>query len=175
MSKLLMPFVMVPQKNVFVLERLGKYARTLEPGLHFKIPLVDAISYHHSLKEQVLAIEQQSAITKDNVKIKIDGVLYFQIMDPYKASYHVANPIKAISLLAQTSMRSEIGKLDLDKTFEERESLNNYVQMALNEASQQWGVNCMRYEIKDIKPPERIKTSMGLQAESERVKRSTIL
>ena len=150
MSKLLHPFVMVPQKNVYMIEKLGKFSRVMEAGLNFKIPIMESVAYHHSMKEQVLAIDQQSAITRDNVKIKIDGILYFQIKDAYKASYHVNEPIRALSLLAQTSMRSEIGKLLLDKTFEERESLNISIQSALNDASDKWGIQCMRYEIKDI-------------------------
>ncbi len=147
----------------------------MQSGLQFKIPFFEFVAYHHSLKEQVLGIDSQTAITKDNVKIKIDGVLYFKINDPVKASYEVSQPIRALSLLAQTSMRSEIGKLDLDRTFEERESLNTHIKTSLNEASQKWGIECMRYEIKDIKPPDEIRRSMELQAESERIKRSKIL
>lgn len=147
-------FVLVHQQEVKILERFGKYCRTLQPGFSLKLPLIDEVSYHHSLKEQVIDIDNQTAITQDNVKINIDGVLYFKITDPYKASYSVSNPIKAISLLAQTSMRSEIGKLDLDRSFEERDSLNTNIKAALNQASEKWGVDCLRYEIKDIKPPE---------------------
>jgi regulator of protease activity HflC (stomatin/prohibitin superfamily) len=158
-----------------IIERFGRFVRTVQPGLQFKIPFAEAVAYHHSLKEQVLDIDSQTAITKDNVKIKIDGVLYFKITDPVKASYNVAQPIRAISLLAQTSMRSEIGLLDLDRTFEERDNLNINIKRSLNNASQKWGIDCMRYEIKDIKPPEQIKRSMELQAESERIKRSKIL
>jgi regulator of protease activity HflC (stomatin/prohibitin superfamily) len=143
--------------------------------MQFKWPLFEFISYHHSLKEQVHNIDSQTAITRDNVKIKIDGVLYFKITDPYKASYEVSLPVRALSLLAQTSMRSEIGRIDLDRTFQERESLNESIKTALNEASVKWGIECMRYEIKDIKPPEEIRRSMELQAESERIKRSKIL
>lgn len=175
MSRLLSPFVLVPQQNVMVCERFGKFVRILHPGFQFKWPLLEFVAYHHSLKEQVIGIDSQTAITKDNVKIKIDGVLYFKITDPYKASYEVNQPIRALSLLAQTSMRSEIGRIDLDRTFLERESLNANIKTALNEASVKWGIECMRYEIKDIKPPEEIKRSMELQAESERIKRSKIL
>jgi len=171
----MLPFVLVPQQNVMVCERFGKFVRVLQPGFQFKWPLFEFVAYHHSLKEQVLGIDSQTAITKDNVKIKIDGVLYFKITDPQKASYEVAQPIRAISLLAQTSMRSEIGRLDLDRTFLERESLNANIKQSLNEASIKWGIECMRYEIKDIKPPEEIRRSMELQAESERIKRSKIL
>ncbi len=175
MSKLFWPFVTIPQQHVMIIERMGKQVRMLEAGIRFKIPFLEYVAYHHSLKESILPVDSQNAITRDNVKIKIDGVLYFKIMDPYKASYCVNDPIKAISLLAQTSMRSEIGKLDLDRTFEEREHLNTHIKNALNAASDKWGIDCMRYEIKDIKPPEEIKRSMELQAESERVKRSKIL
>ena len=175
MSKSFMPFVMVPQRHQYVVEYFGRYSRTLEAGLNFKWPFLETVAYDHSLKEQVLDIGQQYAITKDNVKIKIDGVLYFRISEAYRASYSVNRPIQALSLLAQTSMRSEIGKLKLDATFQERASLNDQVRQALNEASQKWGIECMRYEIKDIKPPERIKTAMQLESESERVKRSRIL
>ena len=173
--KLFMPFVLVPQQHVMLIERFGRFTRQLPPGLHFKLPMLEIVSYHHSLKEQVLPIDSQTAITKDNVKIRIDGVLYFKINDPYKASYEVSQPIRALSLLAQTSMRSEIGKIELDRTFEERETLNVEIKQALNEASGKWGIECMRYEIKDIKPPDEIRRSMELQAESERIKRSKIL
>jgi regulator of protease activity HflC (stomatin/prohibitin superfamily) len=168
-------FVINPQQEAKLIERFGKYHRTLKPGVNFKIPFVDKIAYRHNLKEQIISIERQTAITRDNVKINIDGVLYFKINDPYKASYAVKDPIGAMSLLAQTSMRSEIGKLELDSTFEERESLNQMIKKSLNEASDKWGIDCMRYEIKDIQPPDRIKRSMEMQAESERMKRSRIL
>lgn len=149
-----MPFVLVPQRHTMLIERFGRYVRLIDSGFKFKIPLVETVAFHHSLKEQVLDIDSQTAITKDNVKIRIDGVLYYKISDPVKASYEVSEPIRALSLLAQTSMRSEIGKIDLDRTFEERESLNSHIKKALNEASGKWGIDCMRYEIKDIKPPE---------------------
>ena len=123
----------------------------------------------------MLSVEKQQAITLDNVKIKLDGVLYFRINDSFKASYSVTNPIKALTLLAQTSMRSEIGKLSLDNLFQERQSLNDAVRNALNEATQKWGIDCMRYEIKDIKPPNKIKEAMQAESESERIKRSIII
>ena len=175
MSKRFMPFVTVQQNNVSIIERFGRYTKTLSAGFKFKLPIVDVVSYTHSLKEQILDIESQTAITKDNVKIKIDGVLYFKITDAFKASYEVSDPIRAMSLLAQTSMRSEIGLLELDRTFEERDHLNVNIKRALNEAGIKWGLEVLRYEIKDIKPPEQIKRSMELQSEAERVKRSKIL
>lgn len=155
-------FVLTHQQEAKILERFGKFYKILQPGFAFKVPFMDEVSYHHSLKEQVIDINDQTAITKDNVKVKIDGVLYFKIMDAYKASYSVNNPINAIALLAQTSMRSEIGRLILDRTFEERESLNSNIKFNLNKASEKWGIDCMRYEIKDIKPPDQIKRSMEL-------------
>jgi regulator of protease activity HflC (stomatin/prohibitin superfamily) len=170
-----MPFCLVPQQNVMVIERMGRFDRIMGAGLGFKIPVFEQVAYMHSLKEQVLDIDSQTAITRDNVKIKIDGVLYYRITDAKLASYNVSRPIRAISLLAQTSMRGEMGKLVLDKTFEERENLNHRIRSALNNATSAWGIECLRYEIKDIKPPEQIKRSMDLQAESERIKRSKIL
>lgn len=172
---MLLPFVMVPQQNRFVLERFGRFCKVLKPGLNFKIPVIDLVAYKHSLKEQVINVDSQNAITKDNVKLRIDGVLYYKFFDPWKASYNVKNPITALSLLAQTSMRSEIGKIELDRTFEERETLNAKIRETVGHASEVWGIECMRYEIKDISPPEQIRRSMELQAESERIKRSKIL
>jgi regulator of protease activity HflC (stomatin/prohibitin superfamily) len=136
---------------------------------------MDMVSYKHSLKEQVINVDSQNAITKDNVKLRIDGVLYYKFFDPYKASYNVKSPVSALTLLAQTSMRSEIGKIELDRTFEERETLNAKIRLTVSHASEVWGIECMRYEIKDISPPEQIRRSMELQAESERIKRSKIL
>jgi regulator of protease activity HflC (stomatin/prohibitin superfamily) len=134
MNNKILPFVLVAQNNVAILERFGRFSRALAPGLQFKIPFVDVVAYHHTMKEQILEIESQTAITKDNVKIKIDGVLYFKITDAMKASYEISDPIYAISLLAQTSMRSEIGLLELDRTFEERDHLNVNIKRALNDA-----------------------------------------
>lgn len=167
--------VIVPQQRAWVVERFGKYFRTLEPGLHFLLPLVDRISYVHSLKEEAFPVANQTAITRDNVTISIDGVLYVRIVDAYKASYGVENPIYATMQLAQTTMRSELGKITLDKTFEERESLNENIVNTINKAGKDWGIECKRYEIRDINPPTSVKSAMDLQAEAERRKRANIL
>ncbi|HCR85092.1 MAG TPA: paraslipin [Alphaproteobacteria bacterium] len=166
---------LVPQQQVFVVERLGRFSRTLEGGLYFIVPFIDSVRYKHTLKEDAIEIRSQSAITKDNVTLEIDGVLYLKIIDPKLASYGVENPYFALTQLAQTTMRSEIGKLDLDRTFEERSSLNANIVEALNEASQRWGVQCLRYEIKDINPPQSILKSMEQQVTAERTKRAQIL
>ena len=155
-------FAMVPQQHVYVVESMGKFQRLLEPGLNFLLPVIHSVAYKHSLKENVINVDSQNAITYDNVKLRIDGVLYYKITDPEKASYNVKEPIRAMSLLAQTSMRSEIGKIELDRTFKERENLNNLIRNQVNQASEHWGIQCMRYEIKDISPPEQIRRSMEL-------------
>ncbi|XP_074850547.1 stomatin-like protein 2, mitochondrial isoform X2 [Carettochelys insculpta] len=165
----------VPQQEAWVVERMGKFHRILEPGLNFLIPVLDRIRYVQSLKEIVINVPEQSAVTLDNVTLQIDGVLYLRIMDPYKASYGVEDPEYAVTQLAQTTMRSELGKLSLDKVFRERESLNASIVDAINQASDYWGIRCLRYEIKDIHVPPRVKESMQMQVEAERRKRATVL
>jgi len=166
---------MVPQQSAWIVERLGKFNQTLIAGLHFIIPYVDKVAYKHSLKEEAVDIPSQSAITRDNVTLIIDGILYLKITDPKQASYGVQNPRYAVTQLAQTTMRSELGKMTLDKTFEERESLNINIVQAINEASTVWGIQCLRYEIKDITPPDNVRQAMELQVAAERQKRAEIL
>jgi regulator of protease activity HflC (stomatin/prohibitin superfamily) len=165
----------VPQNRAFVVERFGKYTRTMEAGLNFLFPFIDKVMYDQSLKEHAFDVPSQAAITKDNISLVVDGVLYIKLVDPYKASYGVDRYIYAVTQLAQTTMRSEIGKIDLDKTFEERESLNTQIVNAINVASAPWGVQVMRYEIKDIEPPRTILDAMERQMKAEREKRATIL
>ncbi|KAI5710501.1 hypothetical protein M8J76_007380 [Diaphorina citri] len=165
----------VPQQEAWVVERMGKYHRILEPGLNILIPIIDKIKYVQSLKEIAIDVPQQSAITSDNVTLSIDGVLYLKINDPYLASYGVEDPEFAITQLAQTTMRSELGKISLDKVFRERESLNESIVHAINNASEAWGITCLRYEIRDIKLPSRVNEAMQMQVEAERKKRAAIL
>lgn len=165
----------VPQQNAFIVERLGRYHRTLEAGFNIIIPIVDRISYRNSLKEMVLDIPPQVCITKDNVQVSVDGVIFYRVMDPKSASYGVNNFELAIIQLAQTTLRSEIGKLDLDRSFEEREKINNAVIMALDAATQSWGVKVLRYEIKAIIPPKDVLDAMEKQMRAEREKRANIL
>ena len=165
----------VPEREAFIVERLGKFTKILSSGIHFIIPVVDRVSYVHSLKEETLAVPNQAAITRDNVTIHIDGVLYVRIVDPMKASYGVENPLYAVMQLAQTSMRSELGKLSLDETFAEREALNTNIVAGINKASEAWGVECLRYEIRDILPPDSVRAAMDQQASAERHKRANVL
>jgi len=165
----------VPQQEAWVVERMGKYQKILEPGMNFLIPLLDKVKYVQSLKEIAIEIPQQTAITIDNVTLNIDGVLYLRIKDPYKASYGVEDPEFAITQLAQTTMRSEIGKITLDTLFRERELLNKGIVIAINSAADAWGIECLRYEIRDIRMPHRVQEAMQMQVEAERKKRAAIL
>lgn len=165
----------VPQQVAFVIETLGRYNKTLHAGLNIVIPFIDRVAYKHSLKETVLDIAEQLCITRDNVQVSVDGVLFFQVTDPAKASYGVNNYVSAIIQLAQTTLRSEIGKIDLDKTFEERMFINNAVVNALDKATDSWGVKVLRYEIKAITPPQDILAAMEKQMRAEREKRAMIL
>lgn len=165
----------VPQQQAWVVEWLGKYDKTLQPGMNFLIPFVQKVAYKHSLKEEVIDVPRQSAITKDNVTLDIDGVLYMRVIDPEAASYGVSDPYYALAQLAQTNMRSEIGKITLDNTFEERENLNVRIVQSINQAAEAWGIQCMRYEIKDINPPATVLQAMELQVAAERKKRAEIL
>jgi regulator of protease activity HflC (stomatin/prohibitin superfamily) len=164
----------VPQQTAWVVERLGKYHTTLAPGLNFLVPFVDRLAYKHSLKEVPLDVPSQVCITKDNTQLQVDGILYFQVTDPMRASYGSSNYVMAITQLAQTTLRSVIGKMELDKTFEERETINSFVVNALDEAALTWGVKVLRYEIKDLTPPAEILRSMQAQITAEREKRALI-
>jgi regulator of protease activity HflC (stomatin/prohibitin superfamily) len=164
----------VPQQNAYVVERLGKYDRTLEPGLAFVMPFLERVAYKHSLKEVPLDVPSQICITRDNTQLQVDGVLYFQVTDPVAASYGSSNYVAAISQLAQTALRSVIGKLELDKTFEGRENINHSVISALDLAALNWGVKVLRYEIKDLTPPKEILHAMQAQITAEREKRALI-
>jgi len=164
----------VPQQNAWIVERLGRYHMTLEPGLRIVIPFFDRVAYRHSLKEIPLDTPSQVCITRDNTQLQVDGVLYFQVTDPRRASYGASNYIMAITQLAQTTLRSVIGKLELDKTFEEREFINHGVVAAIDEAAMNWGVKVLRYEIKDLTPPPQILHAMQAQITAEREKRALI-
>ena len=150
----------VPQNRAYVIERFGKYNKTLEAGMNVIVPFVDAVAHDRSLKEQAHDVPSQGAITKDNISLTVDGVLYFRVVDPYKASYGVEDYVFAVQQLAQTTMRSEIGKIELDKTFEERDQLNANIVNSINDAAEPWGVVVLRYEIKDIIPPTSVMSAM---------------
>src|SRR5574341_635327 len=167
--------VVVPQQNAYVVERLGKYSSTLGAGFHILVPFVDVIRYRHSLKEMALDIPEQVCITRDNVQVSVDGVLYQKVLNPERASYGVADYHFAITQLAQTTLRSEIGKIELDRTFEERTNINVAVVNELDKASEPWGVKVLRYEIKNITPPKDILAAMEKQMRAEREKRAVIL
>ena len=167
--------VVVPQQSAYVVESLGKYSRTLRAGFHILIPFIESAAYRHSLKELAFDIPEQVCITNDNVQVGVDGVLYLQVMDPERASYGITDFAFAISQLAQTTLRSEIGKIALDRTFEERGSINANVVAELDKASDPWGVKVLRYEIKNINPPHDVLTAMEKQMRAEREKRAVIL
>ncbi len=164
----------VPQRSAFIIERLGKFSRKLEAGFHILVPFIDKIAYKHNLKEAAIDVPPQVCITKDNIQVEVDGVLYMQVMDPAKASYGIGNYQWASIQLAQTTMRSEIGKLELDRTFEERVLINSAIVDAVDRASDPWGVKVTRYEIKNIVPPQSIKDAMEKQMRAEREKRALI-
>lgn len=164
----------VPQQNAWVVERWGKYNRSLTPGLNFVFPIMERVAYKHSLKEIPLDVPSQICITRDNTQLQVDGILYFQVTDPMRASYGSSNYITAVTQLAQTSLRSVIGKLELDKTFEERDIINAQVVAAIDEAALNWGVKVLRYEIKDLTPPKEILHAMQSQITAEREKRALI-
>ncbi|MFN5249595.1 MAG: SPFH domain-containing protein [Bacteroidia bacterium] len=165
----------VPQQNAYVVQRLGKFQEVLQPGINFIIPFIDSIAYKHSLKEMAMDIPEQICITKDNVQVGVDGVVFIQVVDARQASYGIANYKFAVGQLAQTTMRSEIGKIDLDKTFEERTNINSQVVASIDEASIGWGVKTLRYEIKNITPPKTVLMAMEKQMQAEREKRAVIL
>jgi regulator of protease activity HflC (stomatin/prohibitin superfamily) len=167
-------FKIVPQQNAWVVERLGKFDRTLTPGLKFIVPFIERVAYRHSLKEVPLDVPSQVCITKDNTQLQVDGILFFQVTDPMRASYGSSDYLTAITQLAQTTLRSVVGKMELDKTFEERDLINASVVNALDEAALTWGVKVLRYEIKDLTPPAEILRSMQAQITAEREKRALI-
>jgi len=164
----------VPQKSAFIVERFGKYHCTLEAGLHFLLPIVDKVSYKHTLKEQALDVPPQQCITRDNITVEVDGILYVMVLDPVRASYGISNYMFATVQIAQTTMRSVVGKLELDRTFEERERINGAIVDAVDKASEPWGIKVARYEIKNISPPQTIRDAMEKQMRAEREKRALI-
>ena len=164
----------VPQRKAFVVERLGKYSRTLDAGFHILIPFIDRVAYKHSLKEVAVDVASQVCITRDNIAVEIDGILYMQVLDPKLASYGIENYHYASAQLAQTTLRSEIGKLELDRTFEEREIINSHIIDAVDKASEPWGLKITRYEISNINPPQSIKEALEKQMRAERERRSVV-
>ncbi len=167
--------VVVPQQSAYVVERLGRFSGILDAGFHILVPFLDAIRYRHTLKEQAVDIPEQICITKDNVQVHVDGVLFLKVLDPQRASYGIADYYFAISQLAQTTLRSEIGKIDLDRTFEERTNINHAVVSELDKATEPWGIKVLRYEIKNITPPQDVLAAMEKQMRAEREKRAVIL
>ena len=167
-------FKVVPQRSVYIVERLGKYSRTLDAGFHILIPFIDKIAYKQNLKEQAIDVASQICITKDNIAVEVDGILYLQVIDPQKASYGIDNYRFAVIQIAQTTMRSIIGKMELDKTFEERETVNGSIVNAVDKASEPWGIKVSRYEVKNISPPQTIRDAMEKQMRAEREKRAVI-
>ena len=167
--------IVVPQQEVYVVQRLGKFHTVLESGFHILIPFIDVVAYRHSLKEHAYDIPRQICITRDNVQVEIDGIIYLQVLDPMRASYGIANYVYAITQLAQTTLRSEIGKIELDKTFEERASINRSIVAEVDKATSPWGVKVLRYEIQNIIPPSDILAAMEKQMRAEREKRAVIL
>nr|XP_018913055.1 PREDICTED: stomatin-like protein 2, mitochondrial [Bemisia tabaci] len=165
----------VPQQEAWVVERMGKFYKILNPGFNMLIPFIDTVKYVQVLKEIAIDVPKQSAVTADNVTLSIDGVLYLRVIDPYSASYGVTDPEFAVTQIAQTTMRSELGKISLDKVFQERENLNVNIVESINKASAAWGIQCLRYEIRDIKLPNRVQEAMQMQVEAERKKRAAIL
>jgi regulator of protease activity HflC (stomatin/prohibitin superfamily) len=167
--------IVVPQQSAYVVERLGQYSKTIEAGFHILMPFLEVIRYRHSLKETAIDVAAQVCITRDNVQVQVDGVLYLKVLNPERASYGISDYIFAITQLAQTTLRSEVGKIELDKTFEERTNINTQVVTELDKASEPWGVKVLRYEIKNITPPADILAAMERQMRAEREKRAMIL
>jgi regulator of protease activity HflC (stomatin/prohibitin superfamily) len=167
--------VVVPQQSAYVVERLGKYMGTLGAGFHILLPFIDVIRYRHSIKEQAIDIPEQACITRDNVQVHVDGILYLKVLNPERASYGISDYVFALVQLAQTTLRSEVGKIDLDRTFEERTHINLQVVSEVDKASEAWGVKVLRYEIKNIKPPDDVLAAMEKQMRAEREKRAVIL
>ncbi len=172
---ILMIVKIVPQQTAYIIERFGKFHESLNPGINFVIPFFDKVAYKYTLKEQTFEIPEQVCITRDNVQVIVDGVIFLQVIDPQKAAYGISNYIFSVTQLSQTTMRSEMGKIELDRTFEERTTINRAVVEAIDEASQHWGVKVLRYEIKNITPPQSVLHAMEKQMQAEREKRARIL